>query len=329
MKKIFTLAAVACMAWSVNAQTESWSVANPDGTLNSEYVANPDPNAASVVNFGTTNVKGTHVSGPVAGYIDAEELTDGRLLPNVNNTWGNLSKKDLCVAGSDTVAPFYYVQGKGNPVNLDKVAFEQVESNSTASGFIYRAVWEPAYYAPDGTAGLPGNGTYVTVTPAVNGSMKVNVWINKGSRDVYVVKASDAKALALGSEVIISGYINGQNNDVADDSPLKGYPKFQENIATKGTEGNDAYVVGAGNQACWVYLTFNAVANETYYIFNKNTQIGFGGYEFTPAGQSGISNIIADEALNPDAPIYNVLGQRVTKEYKGILIQNGKKFINR
>lgn len=327
MKKIFTLAAVACMAWSVNAQTEVWSVANEDGTLKADYVANPDPDKASVVTFTTTNVTGSHVSGPVAGYKDAEELTDGRLLPDVNNTWGNLNTKALSADGS--VAPFYYVQGKGNPVNLDKVTFEQVESNSTASGLIYRAVWDAAYYNPDGTAGLPGNGTYVSVASKVNGSMKVNVWINKGSRDVYVVKGSDAKALALGTEVIAAGYVNGANNDVADDSPLKGYPMFQENIAPKGAEGNDAYVVGAGNQASWVYLTFNAVADETYYIFNKNTQIGFGGIEFTPAGQSGISNIIADETLNPDAPMYNVLGQRVSKEYKGIVIQNGKKFINK
>lgn len=327
MKKIFTLAAVACMAWSVNAQTEVWSVVNEDGTLKADYVANPDPDKASVVNFTTTNVTGTHVSGPVASYIDAEELTDGRLLPNIDNTWGSLQTKALSADGS--VAPFYYVQGKGNPVNLDKVTFEQVESNSTASGLIYRANWDASYYLPDGAAGLPGNGTYVTVASKVNGTMKVNVWINKGSRDVYVVKGSDAKALALGTEVIASGYVNGANNDVADDSPLKGYPMFQENIAPKGAEGNDAYIVGAGNQASWVYLTFNAVADETYYIFNKNTQIGFGGIEFTPAEQSGISNIIADETLNSDAPMYNVLGQRVSKEYKGIVIQNGKKFINK
>ena len=327
MKKIFTLAAVACMAWSVNAQTEVWSVANEDGTLKADYVANPDPDKASVVTFTTTNVTGTHVSGPIAGYIDAEELTDGRLLPNVDNTWGSLQTKALSADGS--VAPFYYVQGKGNPVNLDKVTFELVESGSSASGYMYRANWDASYYLPDGAAGLPGNGTYVTVASKVNGTMKVNAWINKGNRDTYVVKASDAKALALGTEVIASGYVNGANNDVAEDSPIYGYPLYQDNIAPKGEEGTDAYIVGAGNQACWIYLTFEAEAGETYYVFNKNTQIGFGGIEFTPAEQSGISNIIADETLNSDAPMYNVLGQRVSKEYKGIVIQNGKKFINK
>lgn len=159
--------------------------------------------------------------------------------------------------------------------------------------------------------------------------MKVTVWINKGNRDVYVVKASDAKALALGTEVIASGYINGQNNDVAEDdidNPLKGYMKMQENIVTKGAEGVDAYVVGAGNQAFWGYLTFTAEAKETYYVFNKNTQIGFGGFEFTPSG-TGISDITA--ADDADAPVYNLAGQRVSKDTKGLLIKNGKKFINK
>ena len=125
----------------------------------------------------------------------------------------------------------------------------------------------------------------------------------------------------------MSGYINGTNWDVADDSPLKGYPMYQESIATKGTEGTDAYVIGAGNQACWVYLTFNATANETYYIFNKNTQVGFSGFEFTP-GSTGINEITVN-TVDENAPIYNLAGQRVTKATKGILIQNGKKFINK
>ena len=329
MKKIFTLVAVASMAWCANAQTQTWSVANADGTLKDVYVANEDPSKASVVEFSTANVTGTHVSGPIADYINGKTTP---LEPKVDNSWGALQIKALCKPESDAVAPFYYVQGKGNPVNLSKVTWEEIMTDGEGTGE-YRAYWVDAYYNPDGSAGLPGNGTYITLKADVAGSMKVNVWINKGSRDIYVVKASDLKALALGTDVIASGYINGQNNDAnnetPEDSPLFGYPRFQDNIAPKDSEGSDAYVVGAGNQAAWVYLTFDAAANETYYVFNKNTQVGFGGFEFTPAGDSAIDNIIANDELDADAPIYNVLGQRVTKEYKGILIQNGKKFINK
>lgn len=319
MKKFFTLVSIALGAMSVNAQ-EVWTVNNEDGTLKAEYVANSDASAMSVVKFSTTNVEGTHTSGPIAGYTDAETTP---LEPKVDNSWGNISKKDLSKDGS--VTPIYYVQGKGNPVNLDKVTFEEVVTDGTPTG-MYRAFWDDSYYAPDGSAGLPKNGTYVTLTPKVKGTIKVTIWINKGNRDVYVVKASDAKALALGTEVIASGYINGQNNEVEEGSPLQGYPKMQENIATKGTEGTDAYVVGPGNQAFWGYLTFTAEANETYYVFNKNTQIGFGGFEFTPSG-TGISNITATD--DADAPVYNLAGQRVSKDTKGLLIKNGKKFINK
>lgn len=324
MKKIFTLVSVALVALTMNAQ-ESWYVNNEDGTLKSEYVANTDPSQASVVEFSTTNVKGTHVSGPVAGYIDGE-LVDGKLETNYDNSWGNISKKDLSKDGS--VAPFYYVQGKGNPVNIDKVTFEEIMTDGVGTG-VYRAYWNDAYYSPDGSNGLPSNGTYVTLTPSIDGTLKVGVWVNKGNRDVYVVKGSDMKALALGTDVIASGYINGKNNEVEESSPLAGYPVYQENIPVKGTEGSDAYVLGEGNQAAWAYLTFAATANETYYIFNKSTQIGFGGFEFTAGTDTGIAGVEVEEQNDPNAPVYNLAGQRVGKDAKGILIQNGKKFIRK
>lgn len=322
MKKIFTLISLALVAMSSSAQTEAWTVNNEDGTLKAEYTANEDITQMSVVSFSTTSVKGTHTSGPVAGYEDGA-LVDGKLNEKFDNSWGKISKKDLSNDGS--VAPFYYVQGKGNPVNLEKIAFEEIMTDGVGTGN-YRAKWDDAYYQADGSAGLPKNGTYVTLTPSVDGTLKVGAWINKGSRDIYVVKASDAKALVMGTEVNISGYINGQNNEVEDDSPLKGYPKFQEEIATKGTEGTDAFVVGAGNQASWVYLTFKATANETYYVFNKNTQLGFHGFEFTPGDATGISNITAGNKAKKSVR-YNLAGQQVGASYKGIVIVNGKKMI--
>lgn len=45
-------------------------------------------------------------------------------------------------------------------------------------------------------------------------------------------------------------------------------------------------------------------------------------------GSTGISGIVSD-AENTNAPVYNLAGQRVNKNAKGILIQNGKKFINK
>ena len=314
MKKIFTLVVVALSAISANAQTESWNVNNTDGTLKTDYVANTDPNAMSVVSFSTTNVTGTHTSGPVAGYIDG---TTTPLEPKVENKCGNINKKAL--SSDESATTFYYVKGKGNPVNLDKVKWEEKVTDDVPTGE-YRAYWNDSYYNPDGTAGLPKNGTYITLKAATDGKMRVAVWINKGSRDVYIAKASDCKALSFGTEVIASGYINNQNNDVEEGSPLKGYPKYQENIATKGTEGSDAYVIGAGNQAVWVYLTFIAKANETYYIFNKNTQIGFSGFEFTPGETTLGINSIANSVEKSVKGYYTLDGAQVNAPVNGITI---------
>lgn len=326
MKKFFTLISMALVAMSINAQTESWYVNNEDGTLKADYVANADASAMSVVKFSTANVEGTHTSGPVAGYNDGA-LENGKLTPKVDNTWNGIESKALSKDGS--VAPFYFVKGKGNPVNLDKVEFEEVVTDGNPTGN-YRAKWDAAYYAPDGSNGLPTNGTYITLTPKVAGTLKVGVWINKGNRDVYVAKGRDAKALTLGTEVKVSGYINGQNNDGADDSPLKGYPMLQDEISVKGNAGNDAYIVGPGNQAVLVYLTFSATAGETYYIFNKNTQIGFSGFEFTPEGgdTDGIVNINASTSAKKSVR-YNMAGQQVNASYKGLVIENGKKFVQK
>lgn len=42
---------------------------------------------------------------------------------------------------------------------------------------------------------------------------------------------------------------------------------------------------------------------------------------------TGISNAVVAPNANPNAPIYNLAGQKVSKSYKGVVIQNGKKFV--
>ena len=43
---------------------------------------------------------------------------------------------------------------------------------------------------------------------------------------------------------------------------------------------------------------------------------------------TGISTVAVENAeLNIDAPMYNIAGQRVSRSYKGVVIQNGKKFV--
>lgn len=66
----------------------------------------------------------------------------------------------------------------------------------------------------------------------------------------------------------------------------------------------------------------------TYYTSKNENQIGSSNIYSINGLTTAISNIKA-EAINENAPIYNLAGQRVNKNAKGILIQNGKKFVNK
>ena len=66
----------------------------------------------------------------------------------------------------------------------------------------------------------------------------------------------------------------------------------------------------------------------TLYLSSASGGINFYDIAFTPTGgTNGINNINVAPTANENAPVYNLAGQRVNKEAKGILIQNGRKVI--
>lgn len=62
--------------------------------------------------------------------------------------------------------------------------------------------------------------------------------------------------------------------------------------------------------------------NDTYELDANNILISQNGTT------TGITNITTDEAAK-NAPVYNLAGQKVTKAYKGVVIKNGKKMIQK
>lgn len=62
--------------------------------------------------------------------------------------------------------------------------------------------------------------------------------------------------------------------------------------------------------------------NTTYELDSNNILISLNGTT------TGITNITTDEAAK-NAPVYNLAGQKVTKAYKGVVIKNGKKMIQK
>ena len=91
--------------------------------------------------------------------------------------------------------------------------------------------------------------------------------------------------------------------------------KGGKDVTSKDEEGNDV-------------TTFDA--KDTYYTFQKYSGTGnilISSIEITPANASGISTVKANVENN--SAIYNIAGQKVAKDYKGLVIKNGKKMIQK
>ena len=70
---------------------------------------------------------------------------------------------------------------------------------------------------------------------------------------------------------------------------------------------------------------FTNQAHKAYLVVPKSLAKGAKAFPFN-GELTTIKGISADQ-LDADAPLYNLAGQRVGKDYKGIVIQNGKKFV--
>ncbi len=375
MKKIFTLISVALLAVSAFAQDQ--------------------PSKEELIEKGAL--------------YEAKEITMGDI------TW--IIKNDKAI-NDEAGTVFYPVMGQGNAI--DEIYAEEIWTDGEPTGN-----FRPYYTYIDyekGITGTPGYGLYYKFTPTVAGALKVKVWVNKGNRRTCVVPLSTGVPLKYGVDYQFEGYINGQDGNVYPAGHPKEGQKYytfftademlQRHNNAKVKEGVDTapFVLEAGNQALWGWITFDVKANESYYVFQMSSQLGFAGYEFTPTGgvtetydaalgknitdmedaflnvitkvddgeghmvpdPSGLANNVgttgrsivsisttnmAVEAVgsatptavvpgekittgieaiknihveeNVNAPVYNLAGQKVNANAKGLLIKNGKKFMNK
>lgn len=75
-------------------------------------------------------------------------------------------------------------------------------------------------------------------------------------------------------------------------------------------------------------VTFNVAEGGTYYVLAAGTKMGFYGFKYVTGTSTGISDIQAPKS-SKDGATFNLLGQKVANDAKGIVIKNGKKFINK
>ena len=318
MKKFFTLISVALMAMSANAQEKYVAIErdattsvmtlsaefkavlplNDDGTYGT--IATNKTEKGSVVEMKTASVTCVAVGGStpadVADVAGDNTATHVDINPDGTvNSWNDI-KWDQKNQGDINWA---WIQGTGNPaakIEAEVVMTDDVPATYIDAEGVEHTKYRPLYtfYNPDGSLGVPEMGLYYTFTATTAGTIKIGTWVNKGSRKTYVVDAATALPVAYKAE----GYINGVNEtyikEDGTEASRKKYLTVEEVDSvhkancTDATTGEDTkpYVIGAGNQPFFGYITFEMEAGKTYYVFCESTQLGFNGWEFTATGGS-------------------------------------------
>lgn len=92
----------------------------------------------------------------------------------------------------------------------------------------------------------------------------------------------------------------------------------------------DYYFSALGSKAACGGFVYTAEAPSIAFeeVTDENGNVTYPKVEFPKILASGVENIAA-EVEDANAPIYNLMGVRVNADAKGILIQNGKKFIRK
>ena len=363
MKKTFTLICMALMAMSVNAQTavKTFSVSHGDFTTDKhwQYVQVMDGDKA-VANFEI-------LSSPNRDnlYADNRDECDANTTPTFDTSkykegaliwedakYGAKKNENESLAALNELYQNALI-GKGNPQFNVQEVWEYGENGWSFK--VNGTEWT------EGCGGLPGQGSYLRITPIVDGTLQIGVAINKGGHALYIIDESTQAAgytlLPASSVKVAGGYFqnntwegNYKDEGLVDNgegklviptgktaSDMVGYLKEWEMPANRIIQEQTS---GKIDRPFLGIIEFDVKKGVSYIIMNPKSQVGFYGFAYAydqaaanaesglpvptePTSVESIKNAIEFDA---NAPIYNLAGQKVDKSYKGVKIQNGRKF---
>ena len=357
MKKIFTLVAMAAMAIGVNAQ-EIWDAcnlkqvgeANPKwGDVKAGVITSTENHAQNVVFRSNENV--LPYPGPDAATdpytVEAdgkatEKLYDYTILankdhialkavctPNLNETqsWGfglsvNVTDETItnnrCLNTADCDPTFLdYIKAKSGNCTEAYIDWYEYNSDGDPTHKVYQPKWNP-----EATDAKPAMGSWYEFTPTVDGTLKAGIFLPKNIQNnkLYIATLAEDNfhyTLFDPTKVTVWGWYNNTTNttEFFENTPLQSDYKIVDT----------SKLAVASNNPFIGYVTFDVEANKTYMMLTPDNQLGLYGFAFY-FDSAGIENV-KSLSKNTNAPIYNLAGQKVAKDFKGIVIQNGKKFV--
>ena len=350
MKKIFTLISMAMVAMSMNAQ-EIWTTASltfaevegqqvlqdmtksanttvlakkvptvynlPDGAQPTEDQAKADATETLqmddyIFTGSTENVTLTGVSTPNSETLpkDVWKLNGA---DNVKLNETNLAEQ--CLVPFDNQ---YIVAGNGNPA-LEEYEYYFTNTDPKVVG--------PRYYETFWTLGcgsLPLKGCYYKFSVKTTGTLIIGFFLNKNLASNSLILLDGAtKAPVAQDKIEIAAFRQNCNYEIEKGATTHTVPYTLD--ADCLVQSQLEQFATDKNRPLYGYLMFDTEADKDYYMFSPKSQMGVYGFYFQAAG-TGIE-AVKTVANKVNAPMYNLAGQQVDNNFKGIAIQNGRKVI--
>ena len=154
----------------------------------------------------------------------------------------------------------------------------------------------------DKGGGTPVKGTFYLFEPTTDGKLEVFVVCN-GDKVFAILEDGVNIATSL-TAITVKAY--GEDGAAIEDLT------FED---------------GKFNNKVYGTVTFDVKSGKKYHVFVAGSKLGFGGFKFPASNTDGINIVKAVEADNGAA--YNLAGQKVADDFKGVVIKNGKKMIQK
>lgn len=290
-----------------------WNTGNKSdvGTLTDKGVWKGDANKVVVTIAGNTQLKSLIVTlaGTVITYKDVPSVKD--LLTNYTSATTSLNLKltnaKVIYVNTYNKTVNTYVREGDAAIELRTLGFD-MPLNSTISGTV-KVDLDYSYGVPYLKANDATNDESLNIQESTEEAQPIVATVADLNAKKYMNDLVIVKDVKLSTEKVTSGTSTRTNYYINDgDAKVQLYDKFQVSDLTTLTDGETYTVQGLFGQI------FNNVPEILMTKKVKET--------------TGITNITTD-AADANAPAYNLAGQKVGKEYKGVVIKAGKKFIQK
>lgn len=302
---------------SINAYNKTWKATIGD-------------DAWTIGNFNTNQNKWTYIKCGSKSFASVASITSPAIDKSIS----------YVVVTIDAVTNAKEVNSIKLQVSSDKkfsTVSEEVAASKIAAGdLVFKTTKAAAndYYKVVFDCQKGSNNGIVQVSKVEyyqEGTAPTIVDITNTPETAYTV-AKAKELIDAGKGLATSVYVKGKVSQASEKLNEK-YGSLSYYISDDGTTNNELQVYGGLSFKGEKFTSVDDIKvgdevvvygqlkmyNETYEIDKNNTLI-------SKNGATGINKVVTD-VDSADAPVYNLSGQRVGKNAKGVLIKNGKKYV--